>query len=135
MGRGSGQSREGDAVLDALDELLEALQENSVRIEQAVRRIETIRKRRQRGDPYREIVEGADEPLLIHLTRENLMRLFQAGSRLRTEEARALHAEGMTMEEIARTFGVTRQRISALLRQSRRRNGGGRAQPGPSGGE
>jgi transcriptional regulator len=29
-------------------------------------------------------------------------------------EPRALHHEGMTMDEIARQFGVTRQRVSAL---------------------
>ena len=29
----------------------------------------------------------------------------------------ALHREGMTMDEIAKLFGVTRQRVSALLRE------------------
>ena len=32
-------------------------------------------------------------------------------------EARVLHGEGMTMDQIAKLFGVTRQRVSALLRE------------------
>lgn len=127
--RRSEPAREPDPVLDALDELVEALRENARRNEQAVRRVETIRKRRREGHPYRDIVQQAEEPLLVHLTSENLARLLEAGSRLRTEEARALHDEGMTMEEIAKTFGVTRQRISALLRQQARSGGGRRESP------
>jgi predicted transcriptional regulator len=37
------------------------------------------------------------------------------GSRVRRAEARVLHQEGLTMDQIAKLFGVTRQRISALL--------------------
>jgi transposase len=44
--------------------------------------------------------------------------LHAYGNRVRRTEARALHGEGMTMDEIAKLFGVTRQRISALLRDS-----------------
>ena len=33
--------------------------------------------------------------------------------------ARALYDEGMTMEQIAAKFGVTRQRVSSLLREAR----------------
>jgi len=55
----------------------------------------------------------------VELTRDNLATLVEAGSRLRRAEAHALHAEGMTMEQIAELFGVTRQRVSALLRSDR----------------
>ena len=53
------------------------------------------------------------------MTRDNLVALVDAGSRLRRAEARALHVEGMTMEQIADLFGVTRQRVSALLKRDR----------------
>jgi transposase len=46
----------------------------------------------------------------------NIEALQEAGARVRREEARALHAGGLSMEAIARHFGVTRQRVSALLR-------------------
>ena len=40
----------------------------------------------------------------------------QADEARASAEARALHDEGLTMAEIAALFGVSRQRVSALLR-------------------
>jgi transcriptional regulator with XRE-family HTH domain len=40
------------------------------------------------------------------------------GADVRRAEARALYEEGLTMEQIAEHFGVTRQRVSALLRRT-----------------
>ena len=108
-----------DEVLDAPDALCIALQENSARNEQAIRRAADIKRMRAEGKSYREIVASEDGPLIVELTRENLNNLVEVGSRLRRAEAAALHAEGMTMDEIAVVFGVTRQRISALLKQQR----------------
>jgi len=42
-------------------------------------------------------------------------KLTAAGADWRREEARALHREGLSMDAIALLFGVTRQRVSALL--------------------
>lgn len=106
----------GDEVLEALDELVRALKEASRRNEQALKRAQQIRQQRQRGASYGEIVLGHDEPLLVQLTRENLNDLLEAGSRFKRAQARALYAEGFTMERIGEIFGVTRQRVSALLR-------------------
>ena len=105
-----------DPVLDALDGLVRALRENQSRIEATIARAERIREQRGEGLSYREIESGVQRPLIVELTRDNLAALVEAGSRLRRAEARALHAEGMTMEQIAELFGVTRQRVSALLR-------------------
>ncbi len=105
-----------DPVLEALDGLVRALRENRSRIEATIERAERIREQREQGMSYREIESGVDRPLIVELTRDNLAALVEAGSRLRRAEARALHAEGMTMEQIAELFGVTRQRVSALLR-------------------
>ena len=38
---------------------------------------------------------------------------------MRRAEAHALYAEGLTMDQIAERFGVTLQRVSALLRKTR----------------
>ena len=108
-----------DPVLDALDGLVRALRDNSSRIEATIARAERIREQREAGLSYREIESGEERPLIVELTRDNLAALVEAGSRLRRAEARALHAEGMTMEQIAERFGVTRQRVSALLRSDR----------------
>ena len=44
--------------------------------------------------------------------------LVREGSRFRRLEARALYAEGLTMAQLAAVFGVSRQRVSALLRDT-----------------
>ena len=108
-----------DPVLEALEGLVRALRANQSRIEATIARAERIREQREEGLSYREIESGQERPLIVELTRDNLATLVEAGSRLRRAEARALHAEGMTMEQIAELFGVTRQRVSALLRRDR----------------
>jgi DNA-binding CsgD family transcriptional regulator len=105
--------------LEALEGLVRALRNNQARIEATIARAERIREQRDEGLSYREIESGVERPLIVELTRDNLAALVEAGSRLRRAEARALHAEGMTMEQIAELFGVTRQRVSALLRSDR----------------
>ena len=107
-----------DPVLDALDDLVRALEGNTARINQMLERADEIRRMRREGLPYREVVPATARPLIVELTRQNLEALHQAGSRLRRSEARALHDEGMSMEAIAELFGVTRQRVSALLRSA-----------------
>ena len=112
-------ARAEDEVLEALDQLCAALDEN-LRAAQRIReRAEEIRAARADGRSYREIVEGAEHPLIVELVSDKLDRLFTAGSRLRRAEAAALHAEGLSMEAIGTVFGVTRQRVSALLKPLR----------------
>jgi DNA-binding CsgD family transcriptional regulator len=108
-----------DPVLEALADLVAALEANMDRARASIERAETIRRERVAGRLYREIESGQERPLIVEMTRDNLAALVEAGSRLRRAEARALHAEGMTMEQIANLFGVTRQRVSALLKRDR----------------
>ncbi|MBV8980305.1 MAG: hypothetical protein JO086_05335 [Acidimicrobiia bacterium] len=107
-----------DPVLEALEGLVRALRENAARIDATIARAEQIREQRLQGLTYREIESGEQRPLIVEMTRDNLAALVEAGSRLRRAEARALHADGMTMDQIAELFGVTRQRVSALLRKA-----------------
>lgn len=106
-----------DPVLEALDQLVLALRDNAARIEASVERAQRMRDERVAGRSYRDIETSGDGPLILAMTRDNMSALAEAGSRLRRAEARALHDEGMTMEQIAELFGVTRQRVSALLRE------------------
>jgi hypothetical protein len=115
-------AQEADEVLAALEALCQGLQENTARNELALKRAKEIRQLRAQGRSYSEIVTGKNGPLIVEMTRENLNQLLEKGSRLRRAEAAALYEEGMTMEQIAEVFGVTRQRISALLRNHRRAN-------------
>ncbi len=114
-----------DSALDALDDLCVAVRESVAAAELILERAETIRRQRATGLSYTEIVPVEAQPLIVELISDTMARLAETGSAWRREEARALHREGMTMERIAQLFGVTRQRVSALLNLS------GGARPAP----
>lgn len=118
-----GASQPTDAVLSALDELIMVLRETTERNRTAIQRAEAIRRLRRRGRPYSEIGPMEQRPLIVELLTRNLSELSEAGSRLRRVEAQALYSEGLTMAEIADLFGVTRQRVAALLHPGGPTNG------------
>jgi hypothetical protein len=104
-----------DEVLEALQAVVAGLMENAARIDVALERAAQIRKQRLEGRTYTEIVEGCQGPLIVEIMTANLFALSRLGHRLRSVEARALHEEGLSSVNIARLFGVSRQRIVALL--------------------
>ena len=109
-----------DAVVEALDELRATLDENVAVINEIKRRIDRFIAAREAGLSCTEIVSTSPRPLIVELVTGNLQRLASAGSKVRRAEAAALHGEGQTMDAIATMFGVTRQRVSALLKQTGR---------------
>jgi hypothetical protein len=127
--------RMADSFDRALRDLERALDANARRMAQIKRRIAEIRRQRSAGRSYREIVEAATGDLSVQLITEATQVLDEFGARVRRAEALALYGEGMTMEEIAEKFGVTRQRVSALLRDAggEASGDGGRAHPPRSG--
>ena len=110
------EPRTQDPTLAALDTLMDAVEKIAEMTEHVTARADYIRACRLEGHPYREIVRQKEFPLIAGLLTENIRRLEAASTRFRQAEAAALHAEGMTMEEIGQLFGLTRQRISALIR-------------------
>ncbi len=102
--------------LKALDDLEDALGESIAMTERMRTRIQFLRDQLEAGLTLPEIVPAEDPPLLVQLLTESANLLHTYGTRVRRTEARALHSAGMTMDEIARLFGVSRQRVSALLR-------------------
>lgn len=109
-------STEADAFMAAVDDLDRALDESIEMTQRMKQRIGELRDARAQGRPLREIVPEERTPLLVQLLTESTNLLHSYGNRVRRTEARALHAEGLTMDEIGQLFGVTRQRVSALLR-------------------
>jgi plasmid maintenance system antidote protein VapI len=103
--------------MNALHELDRALDQSIDMAERMQQRIKDIRSARSDGRSLREIVPNEETPLIVQLLTESTNLLHSYGNRVRRTEARALHREGMTMDEIAKLFGVTRQRVSALLRE------------------
>ena len=108
-----------DAFLEALTTLDAALADNQERTKLIKKRSSQLRRLRAEGASYTEIVATRDGPLLVQLVTESSTALDTSGSSVRRAEARALYAEGLTMDQIAERFGVTRQRVSTLLRKSR----------------
>jgi predicted XRE-type DNA-binding protein len=108
-----------DPLLDALTALEGVLADNARRETLIKKRITRLRRTRANGLPYTESVYSEDGALIVQLLTENATALDTCGANVRRTEAQALHDEGMTMEQIAERFGVTRQRVSALLRAGR----------------
>jgi Sigma-70, region 4 len=106
-----------DAFLQALKTLEVVMADNDRRATLIKKRMARIRKLRAQGLPYSDMVSREDGPLIVQLLTESATALDTCGANVRRTEAEALYGEGMTMDEIAAHFGVTRQRVSALLRK------------------
>ena len=102
--------------MTALEEVCATARQMIANGEQILERAAYVREQRAAGVSYREIVPAEPRPLIVELISDTLSQLADAGSRWRRAEARALHGEGLTMDVIARLFGVTRQRVSSLLK-------------------
>ena len=109
--------RPHDQLLEALDELLVVLRESTRRNQLAIRQAEAIRKLHRGGQTYGEIFVRDERSLIRQVTRDNVDELVRASAKLRWAEVKALHDEGLTMDRIAVLFGLTRQRISSLLKE------------------
>jgi len=107
-----------DDLLVAIDELVTVLRETTDRNRTAIHRANAIRQLRKRGHRYSEIVPMEKRPLIVELLTRSLYELSNASNRFRSFEARELYSEGLTMAEIGDLFGVTRQRIATLIRDS-----------------
>ncbi len=109
-------SPEEQAFLQAINDLDEALDHSLEMTGRMKERIHELRDTLTSERSLREIVPREQRPLLVQLLTVNAELLHRCGNRVRRTEAHALHREGLTMDEIARLFGVSRQRVSALLR-------------------
>jgi PAS domain S-box-containing protein len=104
-----------DEVLASLAAVVQTLQECSEYITEALERAERVAAARTAGAPLAEIFDQQEGRSILELMTAVLDALSDTGSTLRRAEARALYAEGLSMEKIARLFGVSRQRVSSLL--------------------
>ncbi len=110
-----GEGEDTARFLRALDELDRALEETVELVDAMRRHSSAIRDAHRRGESLREIVPSEEGPRLVQLLTLTTNLLHSYGNRVRIAEAQALHQEGMTMDQIAALFGVSRQRVSALL--------------------
>jgi hypothetical protein len=114
------------ALVESLDRLDVALAANVERSNEARRRLAGYRIALVEGTPLRDLLHAEERPRTVELLTANHATLESVGAQYRSEMAHALRREGETIDAIAELFGVTRQRISALLRQpSRHRSANG----------
>jgi hypothetical protein len=99
----------------ALSALAEALDANAQRAAEMRDRISAWQEHPEDA-PWSQATEVAARPGLLELLTQSGTELNVAGVRLRRTLALTLRHEGLTTEEIAERFGVSRQRVSALLR-------------------
>ncbi len=100
----------------ALEALASELETCIGRLEHAHARARHLLEQRRQGSAWFDIVTDESRPLIVENISSVLASLTSAGYVFRREQARALHDEGVSINRIAAMFGVSRQRISALLR-------------------
>ena len=111
------RSRDDDAALEALAGLISCIDASIDELQRARVRAELLLNERRAGRPWLQMVTEEARPLVVESISAVLARLATAGHRWRREEAAALQREQVSINRIAALFGVTRQRISALLRE------------------
>ena len=108
----------GDPAAGALAALVTELDTCIAQLQHARQRAERLLERRRADRPWLEIVTQESRPLVVESISSVMASLATAGHAWRRDQARALHDEHVSINRIAALFGVTRQRISALLRET-----------------
>lgn len=114
-------SSKGDPIIRlsrALEQVEGALADNIERGIEIQRRVQWFREEVAAGATVESLVTAESVPRAVEMLTLNAVVLETAGAEFRSTLAHALRAEGMTIEAIGTLFGVTRQRVSALLRQN-----------------
>ena len=106
-----------DPAAEALLSLVAVLRASAADFAQLADRAEDLHARRAQGAPWSELAAAESRPLIVSVMTRLMDRLAEAGAAFRREEALALAREGLTHERIAVLFGVTRQRVGALLKR------------------
>jgi hypothetical protein len=106
---------ESTRTVAAFDALVRTLAETCRQTETLADRAAQTRDRIATGVVLSEFVEAEPRPLIITTMTELLDSLSDAAAEVRRAEAHQLRAEGLSHERIAQLFGVTRQRVAALL--------------------
>ena len=107
-----------EAAAGALRGLVAELDSCIAQLQHARDRAERLLQKRRDGRPWLDIVTTEARPLVVESISSVLSTLATTGHAWRREQARALREEGVSINRIATLFGVTRQRISALLKES-----------------
>jgi hypothetical protein len=106
----------GDAAGKALVQLVDELDVVVAELTRARERALELQEQRREGRSWYDIVSAEERPLIVEQISSAMASLATAGGQWRREQAAALSAENVSINRIAALYGVTRQRVSALLR-------------------
>lgn len=104
------------AMTSALDDLAAAAEETARDQQRLARRARAMIRQRRRGRAWSTILDSESQPGAVDLLASSARRLALVGARFRAALGRVLAEEGLSTRRIARYFGVTHQRVSALLK-------------------
>jgi hypothetical protein len=110
------EKTDDDVAMVALDHLASAAEQSVNEIHAVQRDLDIMKEQRKRGWSWRRIVAEPGVPQPLTRVARLAAHLATAGGAFRRALARALRAEGMQVNGIADIFGVSRQRISTLVR-------------------
>jgi hypothetical protein len=110
---------EEDAVVEAIDDVSNAVEENVSDQEDLLSELGRIRHDRVVGIPLQESIDGAGQPRALVLLSRVTKRLTLGSARLRRALVTSLLQEGEGVNSLAKRFGVTHQRISSILRREK----------------
>lgn len=109
----------GDPVAGAFDRIAEVGEETARDAEQISQLSREASKERSSGASITEsLASGRPQEILSQVER-TAKRLMVAGGTLRKALVSGLSREGMGVSAVSRLFGVSHQRISALMQKSR----------------
>jgi len=102
----------------ALDEVAEAADEIVLDQQRLARRARSMSRQSQLGGSWLQILERERQPGLLVLMTRSAARLHEVSGRFRHALGQALVDEGLSTRQVAKIFGVTHQRIWAMLKRA-----------------
>jgi hypothetical protein len=111
----NGSAANDQAMARALDDVAEAADETALDQQRLARRARSMSRQRRSGSSWIQILHRERQPGLLVLMTRSARRLHEVSGRFRPVLGQALVDEGLSTRQVARMFGVTRQRISAML--------------------
>ena len=107
---------ERERTIASLRDLSNTLREASTSFIYLSSRSHALADELQQGARLHEVMTAEERPLIITMLTSLMDSLQEKSGEVRRAEAAELRSEGLTHEQIAETFGVTRQRVAALLK-------------------
>jgi nucleotidyltransferase/DNA polymerase involved in DNA repair len=102
-------------AMRALDELAAVLTRTSTHFERLAERARALRGELADGMGLTQAMGAEPRPLIITRMTQLLDELTTAARAVRRTEAEQLRREGLSQQAVAEVFGVSRQRVAALL--------------------